>query len=170
MFIRVLGVDPGMGNTGFALLEQANGPWTLKQSGVIRPSRSSKISGSPLKILFTEIGKIIELHQPTVVALEDTFFARNAKSALALGQAKGVARLAAEMNDLPVFEYTPRAVKMAVVGFGGATKDQVKEMIFRILALPHRLDSEHEADAVAVAICHAHSAKLQAQLSIASMV
>ncbi len=153
-----------MGHTGFAILEEAKGQLTLKQSGEIRPS--SKRSKTPLKVLFTELERLIDLYQPTVVALEDTFFAKNVRSALTLGQAKGIARLAGEMRDLPVFEYTPTAVKMAVVGFGGATKDQVKEMVFRILALPQRMESEHEADAAAVAICHAHSAKLQGQYSI----
>ncbi len=162
--MRILGIDPGIGKTGFAVLEEENGRLTLKQSGEICPR--NKIAKSPLKTLFTEIGNIIESHKPTVVALEDTFFAKNVKSALTLGQAKGVARLAAEMKDLPVFEYTPRALKMAVVGYGGATKDQVKEMVFRILALPSRLHSEHTADAAAVAICHAHSAKLQEKLSV----
>jgi crossover junction endodeoxyribonuclease RuvC len=163
--MRILGIDPGIGHTGFAIIDQER-TCTLAQSGEIRPSSAAnKRLGTPLKILFMEMETLIHIYQPTVVAIEDTFFAKNVKSALTLGQAKGVARLAAEMKDLPVFEYTPRAVKMAVVGYGGATKEQVQEMVFRILALPGRLDSEHASDAAAVAICHAHSAKLLAQMS-----
>jgi crossover junction endodeoxyribonuclease RuvC len=159
--MRVLGIDPGIRATGFAVLEEISGRLLLMQSGEIVPPQS--VRDRRLKFLFTEICQKIELYQPTVVALEDTFFAKNVKSALTLGQAKGVARLAAEMHDLPVFEYAPTAVKMAVVGFGGATKDQIKEMVFQILKPVRRMDSEHEADATAVAICHAHSAQWQAK-------
>ncbi len=173
--MRVLGIDPGMGTTGFALLEEAGktggGTLVLRQSGEIRLSaKKPKDQDHRLKTLFEKISEIIDRHQPTVVALEDTFFAKNAKSAFTLGQAKGVARLAAEIQNLPVFEYSPKAVKMAVVGFGGATKDQIKEMASRILMLPNRMESEHEADAAAVAICHAHSANWQQKLATSAII
>lgn len=153
--MRILGIDPGIGTTGFALLdsEKSGDRLVLLQSGEVRPPKE----GSRLKFLFIEIGEIIDLHQPAVVALEGTFFAKNVKSALTLGQARGIAMLAAQMRNLPVFEYSPRSVKMAVVGFGGATKDQVKIMVSRILNLPATIASEHTADAAAIAICHAHS-------------
>jgi len=162
--MRILGVDPGIGTTGFAVLEEASNALVLVASGEIRPQREKE---SRLKFIFTGIGEIIDLHLPTVVALEDTFFANNVKSALTLGQARGVAILAAQMRNLPVFEYSPKSVKLAVVGFGGATKDQVKIMVSRILNLLTPIASEHTADAVAVAICHAHSAKWQEKLSSA---
>jgi crossover junction endodeoxyribonuclease RuvC len=152
--MRILGIDPGIGTTGFVVLEDA--PLMLVASGEIRVKKDQR-----LKFIFTEIGKIIDSHLPTVIALEDTFFAKNVKSALTLGQAKGVAILAAQMRNLPVFEYSPKSVKLAVVGFGGATKDQVKIMVSRILNLSVPIASEHTADAAAIAICHAHSAKWQ---------
>ncbi len=153
--------------TGFAVLEEISGRLSLMQSGEIAPP--PQMRDGRLKFLFTEICQKIELYQPTVIALEDTFFAKNVKSALTLGQAKGVARLAAEINDLPVFEYAPTAVKMAVVGFGEATKDQIKEMVFQILKPAQRMNSEHEADAAAVAICHAHSAQWQAKVAVSAV-
>jgi len=164
--MRILGIDPGIGTTGFAVLDE---PLILVASGEIRIAdkvRKGEIEGGRLKFIYTEIGKFIDLHQPTVVALEDTFFAKNVKSALTLGQARGIAILAAQMRNLPVFEYSPKSVKMAVVGFGGATKDQVKIMVSRILNLPVPIASEHTADAAAIAICHAHSAKWQEKLSM----
>jgi crossover junction endodeoxyribonuclease RuvC len=158
---RILGIDPGMTGTGFSILEKTAGGLTYKHSGAICPPRN--IREGRLRLIYTELVKIVELYQPTAMAIEDTFFAKNAKSALQLGQAKGVAVLLGEMNHLPVFEYSPTAIKMAVVGFGVATKDQIKAMVPRILKLSKKIDSEHEADAIAVAICHAHSARLRNQ-------
>ena len=159
---RILGIDPGMTGTGFSILEKTGGELIYKHSGAICPPRNTR--EGRLRLIYTELSKIADLYQPTVVALEDTFFAKNAKSALQLGQAKGIAVLLAEMNHLPVFEYSPTAIKMAVVGFGVATKDQIKAMVPRILKLSKKIDSEHEADAIAIAICHAHSARLRNKL------
>jgi crossover junction endodeoxyribonuclease RuvC len=158
MLVRILGIDPGIRGTGFSILEETAGVLLLKQSGAISPP--SDMREGRLRLIYMALSKMVDLYQPTAVALESTFFSKNAKSALQLGQAKGIAVLLGEMNHLPVFEYTPTAVKLAVVGFGAATKDQIKEMVGRILKLPKRIASEHEADAIAVAICHAHSAKL----------
>ena len=159
MSTRILGIDPGIRGTGFSILEETRGVLALKHSGKILPPQN--IREGRLRLIYTELSKIVEEYHPTSVALEDTFFAKNARSALQLGQAKGLAVLLGEMNHLPIFEYTPTAVKMAVVGFGAATKEQIRIMVGRILNLPRKIDSEHEADAIAVAICHAHSAKLQ---------
>jgi crossover junction endodeoxyribonuclease RuvC len=168
--MRILGVDPGIGTTGFAVLEEISGALVWVASGEIRVADKMRKGecegGRRLKYIFMKIGEIITFHKPEVVALEDIFFAKNVKSALTLGQAKGVAMLAAEMNNLPVFEYSPRAVKMAVVGVGAATKDQVKIMVSRILNLSMQIFSEHTADAAAIAICHAHSARWQEKLAV----
>ena len=165
--MRILGVDPGMRKTGYAIVDETAGKLTLSHSGEICPPLNQ--SDVRLKFLFTEMCEKIDLYQPDVVAIEDTFFAKNPQSALKLGQAKGVLRLAGEMKELPVFEYLPRTVKMAVVGYGAATKDQIKEMVYRILKPVDRTDSEHEADAAAVAICHAHSALWQAKQTASVM-
>ena len=164
--MRILGIDPGMGTTGFALLDETpDGRLVLKRSGEIRTAARDPFS-KRLKVLFDGILQVIDSDLPSEVALEDTFLAKNFKSALKLGQARGAALLAAEFHRLPVSEYSPTAVKMAVVGYGGADKDQVRQMVSRFLQLSDLLSSEHEADAAAVAICHAHSAKFQEQVRL----
>lgn len=162
--MRVLGIDPGMGATGYGVVEETPAGLSLIRSGEIRTAPRDSFS-KRLKRLFDDLLQVIQQELPTAVALEDTFLAKNFKSALKLGQARGAALLAAESHRLPVFEYSPTAVKMAVVGYGGATKDQVGEMVGRFLRLSEALASEHAADAIAVAICHAHSAQFQAKLT-----
>ncbi len=163
----ILGIDPGMGVTGYAILAEAPaGRLILKRSGEIRTILRHPFP-KRLKHLFDGLLQVIQEELPTALAIEDTFLAKNFKSALKLGQARGVALLAAEFHQIPVFEYTPTAVKMAVVGYGGATKDQVQQMISRLLQLPSVLTAEHAADAAAVAICHLHSAQFQAKIEAA---
>jgi crossover junction endodeoxyribonuclease RuvC len=161
-----------MGTTGFALIEKTTlrgEKLKLIQSGEIRATERAKKNSTKgdqrLKIIFMEMQEIILSVAPNVVAIEDTFFAKNVKSALTLGQARGVVILSAQMHNLPIFEYSPKSVKLAVVGFGGATKEQVKIMVSRILELPEQIVSEHTADAAAVAICHAFSEKWVAATS-----
>ncbi|MCG3114819.1 MAG: crossover junction endodeoxyribonuclease RuvC [Candidatus Manganitrophus sp. SA1] len=156
-----------MGVTGYAILEEAPaGRLILKGSGEIRTIPKHPFP-KRLKHLFDDLLQVIQKELPTAVAIEDTFLAKNFKSALKLGQARGAALLAAEFHQIPVFEYTPTAVKMAVVGYGGATKDQIQQMVGRLLQLPSLLTSEHAADAAAVAICHIHSAQFQAKVGAA---
>ncbi len=155
-----------MGVTGFAVLnETPAGQLSLKRSGEIRTATHDPFS-KRLKVLFDGILQVIDSDLPDAVALEDTFLAKNFKSALKLGQARGAALLAAEFHRLPVSEYSPTAVKMAVVGYGGADKDQVRQMVSRFLQLQEVLRSEHAADAAAVAICHAHSARFQEKVRL----
>ncbi len=163
----ILGIDPGIGVTGFSVLdEDASGKLTYRRSGDVRTNSKAPFS-QRLKKIFDEILRVIDLDQPTEVALEDTFMAKNVKSALKLGQARGAAILAAASRDLPVFEYSPSEVKMAVVGYGGASKAQVQQMVSHFLLLKNPLTSEHCADAAAVAICHAHSARFRRQVDLA---
>lgn len=162
--MSILGIDPGIGVTGFAVLdEHPSGALTFKRSGQVVTHSQSPFS-ERLKLIFDRILEVIDSDHPTAVALEDTFFGKNVKSALKLGQARGAAILAAAFRHLPVFDYTPTAVKLAVVGHGGANKDQVQQMVARFLELPEMLSSDHESDAAAVAICHAHSARFQKQI------
>lgn len=163
---RILGIDPGIGVTGYAVLDEGmGGQFTLIQSGEIMTAPRSPFPAR-LKCIFDRLLQVIASSLPTAVALEDTFYAKNFKSALKLGQARGVALLAAESHALPIFEYAPTAVKMAVVGYGRATKDQVQRMVSHLLQAPERIKSEHEADAVAIAICHAHTAKFQSRVAL----
>lgn len=164
--LRILGIDPGIGATGYAVLEEGiEGRFTLIQSGEITTVPRTPFPAR-LKCIFDRLLQVIASSLPTAVALEDTFHAKNFKSALKLGQARGAALLAAESHALPIFEYAPTAVKMAVVGYGRATKDQVQRMVSHLLQLPERIKSEHEADAVAIAICHAHTAKFRSRLAV----
>ncbi len=162
---RILGVDPGIGTTGYGLLEESGrGVLTLIHSGEIRTLPRDPFS-KRLKIIYDGLTDVMATHPPTAVAVEDTYLAKNFKAALKLGQAKGMALLAAEVHHLPVFEYTPTAIKMAAVGYGVATKLQVQVMVTRLLHLATPPASDHEADAIAVAICHAHSSRFQNKLS-----
>ncbi len=164
--MSILGVDPGIGTTGFAVLdERASGDLIFRRCGKVRTNSKSAFS-IRLKRIFDELLSVIDAEKPSAVAIEDTFLANNVKSALKLGQARGAAVLAAAVRDLPVFEYSPTAVKMAVVGYGGATKFQVEKMVCEFLHLPKPLATDHESDAAAVAICHAHSAQFQRQIAL----
>ena len=166
--VSILGIDPGIVVTGYALLDESPaGVLTFSRSGQVKTHAKMPFS-ERLKLIFDSILKVIDADHPVAVALEDTFFGKNAQSALKLGQARGVAILAAAFRGLPVFDYTPTAVKLAVVGHGSANKDQVQQMVARFLHLPKVLASEHQSDAAAVAICHAHSARFQKQLEQAS--
>ncbi len=109
--------------------------------------------------IHSELEQLIGWHQPAAVALEDLYFGKNVRSATAVGQARGVAMLAAAQHDVPCFDYTPQAVKMAVCGSGAAGKAQVQHMVGALLRLPGPPQSDHAADALAVAICHAGHAR-----------
>lgn len=164
----ILGIDPGIGVTGYSVLdEEPSGRLSFCRSGDVKTNPKSPFS-QRLKKIFDHLLEVIEAEQPGVVAVEDTFMAKNVKSALKLGQARGAALLAAAFCDLPVFEYSPTAVKMAVVGYGGASKAQVQQMVGHILALKNPLQSEHQADATAVAICHGHSSRFQRKIDLST--
>jgi crossover junction endodeoxyribonuclease RuvC len=162
--MRILGIDPGIGATGYGIIEaRKHGEWGLLTFGEIRTVASDPFH-KRLKSIFNGLRQVIALHHPTEAALEATFLANNVQSALKLGQAKGVALLAAEMEAIPIFEYSPTAVKMAVVGYGRATKNQVQQMVSRLLSHTEVITAEHAADALAIALCHAHSRISQARL------
>ena len=152
----ILGIDPGITCTGYGLIEAVGDRLILVASGDVRP-RPSDSFPLRLKEIFDGLNTLLASHAPTAVALEEVFLARNFPAALKLGQARGVALLAAATHHLPVFEYSPTQVKMAVVGYGRASKEQVGLMVGRLLNLSHPIASEHAADALAIAICHIHS-------------
>jgi crossover junction endodeoxyribonuclease RuvC len=117
-----------------------------------------------LQRIYQELTALIEDQQPTTAAVEELFFSKNVRTALSVGQARGVALLAAANAGLPIHEYTPLQVKQAIAGYGRATKDQVQQMVKMLLALDCVPQPDDAADAIAVAICHIHSAKLTAML------
>ena len=161
----ILGIDPGITCTGYGLIETAGDRLILLASGDVRPKPSDPFP-SRLKAIFDGLNALLASRAPVAMAVEEVFLARNFPAALKLGQARGVALLVAAMHDLPVFEYSPTQVKMTVVGYGRASKDQVGLMVGRLLNLSRPVASEHAADALAIAICHlystpAHSAQRQ---------
>jgi len=151
---RILGIDPGSRATGFGVIDSDGRRSRHVASGTIRTANGE--FPQRLGEIFRGITEVIEQYAPAQVAIEQVFLAKNASSALKLGQARGVAIAAAVTRDLPVFEYAPRAVKQAVVGAGGAEKEQVQHMIRVLLSLSGKMGLD-ESDALAIALCHAHS-------------
>jgi crossover junction endodeoxyribonuclease RuvC len=150
----ILGVDPGSHATGYGVIE--TGPVVrMLGGGVIRCKRQAPLS-ERLVTIHTELTAVIGQHNPDAMAVEDLFNAKNARSSLILGHARGVILLAGAAAGLPVAEYAPREVKQAVVGKGGAQKDQVQHMVRILLNLSEPLTSD-ASDALGIAICHAHS-------------
>jgi crossover junction endodeoxyribonuclease RuvC len=150
---RILGIDPGLRITGFGLIVSSGGRLQYVASGCVR----NTVGELPerLKIILRDIGSVIVEHRPTEVAVEKVFVNVNPQSTLLLGQARGAAIAAAVLADLPVAEYTALQIKQAVVGHGKAAKEQVQEMVRRLLSLSSA-PSADAADALACAICHAH--------------
>lgn len=151
---RILGIDPGSRVTGYGVIDSDGRSSRHISSGCIRTT--SKDFCSRLGEIFKGIAAVVAQEQPDEVAIESVFMAKNAGSALKLGQARGAAISAAVVADLAVYEYTPRAVKLAVVGTGAAEKEQVQHMIRILLSARQKMGLD-ESDALAVAICHAHS-------------
>jgi len=155
----VIGIDPGTATTGFGLVrEDERGQLSIIEYGVI--TTPAKIpTPARLSQLHEELGKVINLHRPDSGAVEKLFFQRNVRTAITVAQGRGVALLALAQAGLEVGEYTPLEIKQAVVGYGGADKNQVQQMVRALLNLDDVPKPDDAADALAVAICHLHSAK-----------
>ena len=151
----ILGIDPGSRATGYGIVSKENNRICFVDAGVIRPRKDLSFS-ERLEKLYSGLKEVISRHCPTVSAVEGVFQSVNVRSALLLGHARGVIILASVHGGLPVFEYSPMAVKQAVVGYGRADKSQVQHMVRILLNLPDK-PAQDAADAMAVAICHAHS-------------
>lgn len=160
--MRVFGIDCGTEYTGWGVVDFVDG---------LRESRLEPVAAGAIKLdkkhrtpqrlhqVHVELGALLEAYQPEVVAIEDVFFAANAKSALKLGHVRGVAMLSAAARGLPVVEYAPLSIKSAVVGYGLAAKEQVQFMVARLLDLERAPEPADAADALAIAICHIHNAR-----------
>jgi crossover junction endodeoxyribonuclease RuvC len=154
--LRVAGIDPGSSATGYGVVELVDGRLRHVTSGRIAPGRELPLP-SRLKAIYEQVLRLLHDLKPTAVAVESLFFARNVRSALVLAHSRGIVLLAAAEAGLPVSEYAPMEVKRATVGYGRASKEQVQAMVARLLALPARPAAD-AADALGVAICHAHQA------------
>ena len=159
----VLGIDPGTAHMGYGVVVSRGRKLAALDGGVIQTR-----PGAPLERRLADIHArvcdLIREHRPAALAIEDLYFGRNAHSAFAVGQARGVVLLSAGMTGIPCFSSTPQVVKQAVCGSGGAGKEQVQRMVGALLSLPELPRPDHAADALAVAICHANSAPLKEAL------
>lgn len=160
--IRILGIDPGSVITGYGVIDSDGRYSRHVSSGAIKVDGDSL--AAKLGLIYREISNVIEDFQPREMAIEKVFVARSADSALKLGQARGAAICAAVIMELPVSEYTAKVVKKSVVGTGGADKEQVQHMVRTMLNLQRKLQAD-AADALAVALCHAHTAASNSRLA-----
>lgn len=168
--MRILGIDPGLRTTGFGVVDVEGSELTYVASGTISTTHLEKGQlPARLKVLFDGIGEVVTRYQPDCASVEIVFVNVNPQSTLLLGQARGASIAALVSNDLPVAEYTALQMKQAVVGYGRADKSQVQEMVRRLLTLPG-LPGPDAADALGLAITHAHAAKAMARLAQADGV
>jgi crossover junction endodeoxyribonuclease RuvC len=158
--VRVLGIDPGSQITGFGIVDIAGNRTTAVEWGSIRTGGEHS---ERLRSIFTALGQIVREYRPAEIAIERVFLSRNADSALKLGQARAAAICATFEANVPIFEYSARHIKKAVVGSGGAEKDQVQRMVQMILGLSDPLAAD-AADALAAAICHANQRSMHSAL------
>src|SRR5680860_1835736 len=157
----ILGIDPGTASTGYGVVAQSGNRLEAIAFGVVRTTADLELH-ERLDLIFEEIGGLVRLPRPSEAAGESLFFNVNVRTALAVGQARGVALLACTRGGCDVFEYTPQEVKQAVVGYGKAEKSQVQEMVRVLLKMNDIPKPDHAADALAIAICHAHGRGLRA--------
>jgi crossover junction endodeoxyribonuclease RuvC len=164
--VIVLGIDPGVANTGYGIVASHQGRLVALDGGVIEtpPGQDAAVR---LATIHAAVGKLMDDYRPDALAVEDLYFGANARSAFAVGQARGVVMLAAGQRGVPAASYTPQQVKGAVCGSGRADKDQVQRMVQALLALSELPRPDHAADALAVAICHANGAPMAAALAAA---
>lgn len=162
--MRIMGIDPGIAIAGFGFVDKTGSKLTPVQYGSIETEAGTPPEKRLLQV-YEAASALIEKYKPDAVAVEKLFFNRNVTTAFAVGQARGVIILAAAQRGLPVAEYTPLQVKQAVVGYGKAEKRQVQEMVRMFLKLSAIPKPDDVADALAVAICHAHSAVLQQKIN-----
>ena len=156
--MRVLGVDPGLGITGFSIMDTKRNQTHLSAYGTIKPKPKDSLP-KRLNYLFEEMNKILDQFSPDVMAIEDAFYSKNVKSAMTLGHARGSLILAAAQADIPVHEFAPRKVKMSVCGNGAASKEQVSYMVTQILKLKEPPKPLDVSDAMAVGLCYINQAK-----------
>ena len=155
----ILGIDPGLTKTGFGLLSISNDKPQIVDYGVIEPNKNDNLS-KRLYTIYTDINQLIDMFKPTVFSIEDIFYGRNVKSALLLGQARGIAMLCAAKHDIPVFEYSAKKVKKAITGNGNADKTQLQYMIkqiFKLKQVPTPLDA---SDAIGIALCYIYQTRI----------
>ena len=154
--MRILGIDPGYGITGFGLIEAQRGATQLLKCGAITTPAGMDFSAR-LEVIYEDMRQLLEAAKPEAVAIEELFFGHNVTTAIGVAQSRGVILLAIRQAGVPVYQYKPMQVKQAVVGYGNATKHQVQDMTKRLLHLDKLPKPDDAADAIAIALCHARS-------------
>lgn len=152
----ILGIDPGYAIVGYGVIDYRNNHFTVIDYGAILTDAGTPFN-ERLEKIYDNLSALIEKYNPEAMSVEKVFYNSNAKTVIDVSQARGVIMLAAQKNRVPVFEYTPLQVKQSVVGYGRAEKKQIQEMTKRILSLEKVPKPDDTADALAMAICHAHS-------------
>lgn len=161
--MRILGIDPGFAITGYSIIDYIGNRFILVDSGAVTTKAGESF---PLRLskLYTDINLIIEQYQPDAISVEELFFNNNVKTAINVAQARGIILVAGCQKNIPTYEYTPLQVKQAVVGYGRADKIQVQKMVKTILKVDTLPKLDDITDSMAIAICHAHSAKFSQKL------
>ena len=154
--MRILGIDPGYGITGFGLIEAQRGQFTLLRCGAITTPAGADFSAR-LEMIYEDMRQLLDVCKPDCVAIEELFFGQNVTTGIGVAQSRGVILLAVAQAGVPVYQYKPMQVKQSVVGYGNATKHQVQDMTKRILHLQSIPKPDDAADAIAIALCHARS-------------
>jgi crossover junction endodeoxyribonuclease RuvC len=156
--MRILGIDPGTATTGFGVIDYERGQYAFVDAGVITTKPDLAMS-ERLAQIHADLTELIAEFKPETAAIELLFFGNNVTTAMTVGQARGVAMLALQTADVPIAEYNPMQIKLAVAGYGGAKKPQMQEMVKMLLGLPAIPKPDDAADALAIAITHANSAR-----------
>ena len=161
--MRILGIDPGFAITGYSIIDYIGNKFKLIHSGAIKTPAGMSF---PLRLnqIYIELNQIIEEYKPEAISVEELFFNNNIKTAINVAQARGVVLVVGCQKNIPTFEYTPLQVKQAVVGYGRADKMQVQRMVKTILKVETLPKLDDITDSMAIAICHAHSAKFAEKL------
>ena len=157
--MRVLGIDPGTMVTGFGVVDDIKGKLSSVSYGTIEGKRKDSFPDR-LKMIFDGLSKVIADYKPDQISLESAFYGKSVKAAIKIGEARGVAIVCAALAEIPLFEYAPTEIKLAVVGVGNAQKVQVSKMVKILLSLSEVPEKYDATDALAIAICHCHRMKL----------
>lgn len=163
LIMRILGIDPGFAIVGIGIIEYVGNKFKVIDYTKITTEAHTDFP-ERLKIIYNELNCIIDAYKPDAISIEELFFNNNAKTAINVGQGRGIALLCGALHNIPIFEYTPLQIKQAVVGYGRASKDQVQQMVKVLLNLDKIPKPDDVADALAVAVCHAHSYKMNSKI------
>ena len=151
----LLGIDPGLGTTGFGIISLVDKNIELVDYGIIRTSTKDKLA-ERLKIIFNKVTDLIKEYEPTIFSIEEVFYSNNIKSSLLLGHARSAAMVSAAIANIVIYEYSAKKIKQSITGNGNAQKAQVKFMVQSILGIKELIKSDDASDALAIAICHCH--------------